>query len=263
MRQEYVQGIKRALQSLSNYHIRNIQLPPTLHRFHRLYWKDTCFHATSVRINDINIIFCYFWLISIIYWFVTFCSFIVYKANKDEEFLHFGKPSCCSWPDLYRHCQGWKVFLDSFWWKTIPICCDTEAWKRTWRWISKLHSCKASSIKRCINYPSNENCTKSCHVGIYRYFAFFSIQGDIGPEKLQINFLIFCCLYVGFCRKSWHHSFIVGKCWFLTVFSDIVGFRWIFFGVGFVWNNSAWIFLRYCTILLEILKPLFKYCWIL
>lgn len=58
VRQEYVQGIKRALQSLTNYHLRNIQLPPTLHRFHRLYWKDTCFHATSVRRNDINIIIC-------------------------------------------------------------------------------------------------------------------------------------------------------------------------------------------------------------
>ena len=51
--QPYVQGIRRALQSITNYHLRNIQLPPILHRFHRLYQKDTCFHAASVRINRI------------------------------------------------------------------------------------------------------------------------------------------------------------------------------------------------------------------
>lgn len=48
---EYVRGTKQALQSVSNYHIRNMQLPPIIHRFHRLYIKDSCFHASSVCIK--------------------------------------------------------------------------------------------------------------------------------------------------------------------------------------------------------------------
>lgn len=50
-RPEYVQGIRRALQSITNYHLRNIRLPATLHRFRRLYLNDTCFHDNSVCKN--------------------------------------------------------------------------------------------------------------------------------------------------------------------------------------------------------------------
>lgn len=175
---------------------------------------------------------------TVIYWFFTFCSFTVYKANKDEKFLYFGKQSCCSRPGLYRYCQDWKVFLDSFQRKTVPICCDTEAWKRTRRRISKLHSCKASSIKQYVNYPSDENCTKSCDVGIYRYFGFFSIQGDIGPEKLQINFIIFL-LY--FARNLDTTILLLENVGFFLCFQILLDFA------GFFW---CWICLIYCWKLL-------------
>jgi len=48
---EYVPGIKRALQSITNYHLRNIQLPSTMHRFLRLYLSNSCYHDASVCIK--------------------------------------------------------------------------------------------------------------------------------------------------------------------------------------------------------------------
>lgn len=45
--QEWVRGIKRALQTMTNFRLRNINLPHYVTRFHRLYMNDMCFHTSQ------------------------------------------------------------------------------------------------------------------------------------------------------------------------------------------------------------------------